>query len=74
MEQHKFSIGDHVQSTERSLTKGGDERFVVTRLLPEIQGEPCYHVRGDSEKFERVFREGQMLLAPNAEASPEVAS
>ncbi len=58
MTEHKYQIGEDVH-LERSLTvKGG--MYVVTKLLPEHDGEFQYRIKSAAEPHERVVRESQL--------------
>ncbi len=55
MTEHKYQIGEGVH-LERSLTvKGG--AYVVTKLLPEHDGEFQYRIKSAAEPHERVVGE-----------------
>ena len=57
----KFRAGQRVtlasSLTNRSAARGG---YVVTRQLPERDGEFEYRIKGISEPHERVAREGDL--------------
>jgi hypothetical protein len=62
MTEHKYQIGEDVH-LEHSLTvKGGI--YVVTRLLPEHDGEFQYRIKSAAEPHERVVRESQLTPDP----------
>jgi hypothetical protein len=59
---HKFHIGQTV-FLERSIAVPGGA-YVVTRRLPECNGEFEYRVKSASEPHERVVRESELSLTP----------
>jgi hypothetical protein len=62
MTEHRYQIGEGVH-LERSLTvKGGV--YVVTKLLPEHDGEFQYRIKSAAEPHERVVRESQLTSDP----------
>jgi hypothetical protein len=65
--EHKFRTGQRVMLTpslmNRSAAGGG---YVVTRQLPERDGEFEYRIRSMSESHERVARESQLAVQTSA--------
>jgi hypothetical protein len=55
---HKFNIGQNV-FLERSLSVAGGA-CVVTKRLPERDGEFEYRIKSVNEPHERVVRESQL--------------
>ena len=62
MPTHKFKIGQTVFLSPSLGIPGG--AYVVTRKLPEREGEFEYRVKRDNEPHERVVRESQLSDAP----------
>ena len=63
MPDHKFHIGQIVfldPSLERNLPGGA---FIITKKLPEHDGEFEYRVKSINEPHERVVRENQLRAA-----------
>jgi hypothetical protein len=59
MPARKFKIGDTVILERRSLAAPGGA-YVVTKLLPERDGEFEYRIKSVSEPHERVAPESQL--------------
>jgi hypothetical protein len=55
---HKFKIGQKIY-LERSLSVPGGA-YVVTKRLPERDGEFEYRIKSVNEPHERVVRESQL--------------
>jgi hypothetical protein len=55
---HKFEIGQTVY-LERSLAVPGGT-YVITKRLPERDGEFEYRIKSDNEPHERVARESEL--------------
>ena len=62
MPTHKFKIGQTVFLSPSLGIPGG--AYVVTRKLPEREGEFEYRVKRANEPRERVVRESQLSDAP----------
>jgi hypothetical protein len=62
MPTHKFKIGQTVFLSPSLGIPGG--AYVVTRKLPEREGEFEYRVKRANEPHERVVRESQLSDAP----------
>jgi hypothetical protein len=62
MPTHKFKIGQTVFLSPSLNIPGG--AYVVTRKLPEREGEFEYRVKSANEPHERVVRESQLSDAP----------
>jgi hypothetical protein len=60
MATHKFQIGQTVFLTPSLAIPGG--AYVVTKRLPERDGEFEYRVKNANEPHERVVREGQLSV------------
>jgi hypothetical protein len=64
MPTHKFKIGQTVfLSPSLGLNVAGGA-YIVTRQLPERDGEFLYRVKSAREPHERVVRESQLSDAP----------
>ena len=59
---HKFAVGDIVRLVE---VRAGPVRttgtYRVVRLLPENEGGLQYRIKSDTEAYERVIHESQLL-------------
>jgi len=65
MPTHRFHIGQIVflkPSRDRNIP-GGAYAYIITKKLPERDGEPEYRVKSVNEPHERVVSESQMRLA-----------
>jgi hypothetical protein len=58
MPTHKFQIGQTLFLTPSLAIPGG--AYVVTRRLPERDGEFEYRVKSANEAWERVVRESEL--------------
>ncbi len=58
MTEHKYQIGEDVLLEGSIIVKGSV--YVVTKLLPEREGELEYRVKSTTERHERVVRESQL--------------
>jgi hypothetical protein len=59
---HKFRVGQRVTLAPTVLNRasaGG--AYVVTKQLPEREGEPEYRIKRPSELHERVARESELV-------------
>ncbi len=66
MSDHKFHIGQTVflnPSQSQNLPGGA---YIITKKLPERDGEFEYRVKSMDEPHERVVRESQLGKYPNA--------
>lgn len=61
MPDHKFHVGQTVFLSQQSNAPGG--AYIVTKKLPQRDGEFEYQVRSTYETPERVVRESQLLHA-----------
>jgi hypothetical protein len=58
--QHKFPVGERVRlaaHVHRIAVAGG---YVITKLLPERDGECEYRIKSTNESHERVARESEL--------------
>ena len=62
MPTHKFHIGQTVFPFPNLKLPGG--AYIVTKKLPEREGEFQYRVKGVSEPHERVVTESQLSDVP----------
>ena len=58
MPEHKFKIGQTVFLEQSLHLPGG--AYVITKRLPERNGEFEYRIKGVNEPHERVVRESQL--------------
>jgi hypothetical protein len=63
MPTHRFQIGQTVflESSERNLPGGA---YIITKKLPEHDGELEYQVRSGYESHERIVRESHLRKEP----------
>jgi hypothetical protein len=64
MPTYKFRIGQTVflpASLSQNIPGGA---YIVTKKLPEHNGEFEYRVRGVNEPYERVVRESELSVVP----------
>jgi hypothetical protein len=59
---HKFHIGQTVFVTRSLAIPGG--AYIVTKRMPERDGEFEYRVKSVNEPHERVMRESEMSDVP----------
>jgi hypothetical protein len=64
MPTHKFQIGQTVFLIPSPGLKIPGGAYVVTRKLPERDGEFEYRVKSVTEPHERVVREGELSNVP----------
>jgi hypothetical protein len=58
---HKFRVGQRVALAPTVLNRGAaGESYVITKQLPERDGEPEYRIKRASELHERVARESDL--------------
>jgi hypothetical protein len=62
MPKHKFKIGQTVFVQQHLNLPGG--AYVVTKRLPERNGELEYRIKSVNEPYERVARESQLETEP----------
>lgn len=60
MTDHKFRVGQRVTLGSTVLNRGGAGAYVVTKQLPERDGELEYRIKRASELHERVARESEL--------------
>ena len=63
MQTHKFRVGQTVfiQASFRQNFPGG--AYIVTKKLPETNGDAQYRVRNINEPYERVVHESELSNA-----------
>ena len=59
MADHKFRVGQRV-TLAATVREGAGGAYVVTKRLPERDGEPEYRIKSASELHERVARESDL--------------
>ncbi len=61
---HKFKIGQTVHF-QHSLGRfhAPPGRYVVTKRLPDQDGEPHYQIKNADETYERTARESELIPA-----------
>ena len=64
MSTHKFRIGQTVFLTPSLLLDIPRGAYVVTKKLPERDGEFEYRVKSDTEPHERIVSESQVSDVP----------
>jgi hypothetical protein len=57
MAAHKFKLGELVELARTSGIYAGPGPYEIVRLLPEVDGEPQYRVRGRHEDHERMVKQ-----------------
>ena len=60
MANHKFKIGQQVTLVTSMINRSASTRYVVTKLLPERDGDFEYRIKNIDEPHERVASERQM--------------
>ena len=61
MARHKYRIGQRVALAPRMSRSAPTGSYVVTKQLPERDGEFEYRVKNTSEAHERVARESELV-------------
>jgi hypothetical protein len=61
MKQHLYAIGELVRfrSSSRSNTAPAGNYRIMARL-PQQEGEPCYRIKSEVERHDRIAREGEL--------------
>jgi hypothetical protein len=57
MAAHKFKLGELVELAQRWGIDAGSGPYEIVRLLPEVDGEPQYRIRGRHEDHERMVKQ-----------------
>ncbi len=68
---HKFTIGQAVDLTSTVLRPVAAGKYEIRRLVPASDSDPenpCYRVKNDDEKHERVVRESDITLSSRTES------
>ena len=61
MAGHKYRVGQRVTLESTILNRAGaGGAYVITKRLPERDGEPEYRIKRASELHERVARESEL--------------
>jgi hypothetical protein len=63
MPTHKFKIGQLVYLRPSAARDVPGGQYVITKRLPEHDGEFEYQVRSGNEPHERVARESELMKA-----------
>ena len=71
---HKFTVGQLVNFTSSDLQSTHPEIFVIIRLVMDDATDPRYRIKSNTENFERVVRESELMLAGAADVAPKSAS
>jgi hypothetical protein len=59
--EHKYRIGQCVALAARMTRSAPAGSYVVTKRLPERDGEPEYRIKHTREAHERVARESELV-------------
>ena len=70
---HKFTVGQLVNFISNDPQSSRPELFVIIRLVMDDDADPRYRIKNNTENFERVVRESEIMLA-RADAAPKSAS
>ena len=68
---HKFTIGQAVDLMSTVLRPSASGEYEIRHLVPAPDndpGNPCYRVKNNDEKHERVVRESEITLSRRSEA------
>ena len=68
MPYHRFKVDQTVVPSAPTLPFG---RYTILRLLPLVNGEPRYRVKGAREAFERAVVQSEIRLPDPSEKPPE---
>jgi hypothetical protein len=61
LKTHKFSVGQSVYLTVRSMGRGGaGGSYKIIKLLPSDGEDYQYRIKSSDETFERVAKESQL--------------
>jgi hypothetical protein len=63
---HKFTIGQTVHFRPTGHDRSGAGLCIVTKRLPEKDGEFQYRIKHPTEPHERIARESELRRAGNA--------
>lgn len=64
MSRPKFKVGQTVFAARSDALNMPRGAYVVTKVLPDRDGEPEYRIKSVSEPHERVVRESQLSANP----------
>jgi len=60
--EHKFRVGQRVALAPTTFNRvGAGGGYVITKRMPERDGEPEYRIKRDAEIQERVARESELV-------------
>ena len=60
MATHKFKLGELVELVRTSRLHAAPGPFEIVRLLPPVDGEPQYRIKGSGEHHERMVKESDL--------------
>jgi len=60
MAAHKFKLGELVELAPTPDIFAAPGPYEIVRLLPAVNGEPQYRIRGRHEDHERVVKESYL--------------
>ncbi len=61
MALHRYKVGQLVGLLRSRLQMPGAGDYKILTLLPPTEGENQYRIKGRSEPFERVVKEGDLV-------------
>jgi hypothetical protein len=71
---HKFTVGQLVNFTSSDAQSSRPELFVIIRLVMDDAADPRYRIKNNTENFERVVHESELMLARTADVATKQAS
>ena len=71
---HKFTVGQLVNFTSSESQSPHPGIFVIIRLVVDDDADPRYRIKNNTENFERVVRESELMLARTADVATKQAS
>ena len=60
MAPHKFKLGELVELVQTSKIYAAPGPYEILRLLPAVDHEPQYRIKGRHENHERVVKESYL--------------
>lgn len=61
MAAHRYRVGQRVGILPRALRMPALGDYKITMLMPPTEGENQYRVKGNTESFERVVKESDII-------------
>jgi hypothetical protein len=58
--RHEFVVGENIRYRERNLHRTTSHRYCVVSYRPDEDGEPCYLIKCEEEKYERIAVESEL--------------